>query len=252
MQIHHLDGYIQSIYLVEYEHGLLLLDGCCRADIETLQQFIENELGRCMGDLKLVVVTHMHPDHAGAAQYLRKRFGCKIASANKQHQWYRGVVGMIMHLTDIVLASWVASRLGKQRRNLWYPASLQPDYVVNDGDALPVFEQWQVIETPGHTDRDLSLLHVETKRIYVADLIVKVKKRFIPPFPVFHPNKYHNSIGRLMEIRPKSVMLAHGGEVQLLESDYQFLFDRAPEVPKTHWRATKGKFRQALQRYKRN
>lgn len=74
----------------------------------------------------------------------------------------------------------VAGRLGKQRRNLWYPASLYPDYCVTDGDQLPGFEQWRVVETPGHTDRELSLLHIESNKVHVVDLIVKVKKSIYP------------------------------------------------------------------------
>lgn len=65
MQLHTIKGYIQDIYLVEYPDKLLLLDGACRADIPHLKAFIEIELMRDFADLHTVVVTHMHPDHAG-------------------------------------------------------------------------------------------------------------------------------------------------------------------------------------------
>ncbi|MAO29492.1 MAG: Zn-dependent hydrolase, partial [Alteromonas sp.] len=32
MRLHTLSGYIQHIYLAEHDDGLLLLDGCSRAD----------------------------------------------------------------------------------------------------------------------------------------------------------------------------------------------------------------------------
>jgi glyoxylase-like metal-dependent hydrolase (beta-lactamase superfamily II) len=79
--------------LIEYYDGLLLLDGCCRSDIIVLKEFITYNLARPLTDLKLVVVTHLHPDHAGAATKLRTLTGCKIASANMPTQWYRGVSG---------------------------------------------------------------------------------------------------------------------------------------------------------------
>ena len=103
MKIHQLKGYIQSIYLVEYPQQLLLLDGCCRADINMLEQFITGDLSRPFSDLKLIVVTHMHPDHAGAAHKLRKITGCKIASANMPKQWYTGLSGRFSHLLDLSL-----------------------------------------------------------------------------------------------------------------------------------------------------
>jgi glyoxylase-like metal-dependent hydrolase (beta-lactamase superfamily II) len=246
MQIHHLKGYIQSIYLVEYPHGLLLLDGCCRADVGQLEEFIGGKLQRPFSDLNLVVVTHMHPDHAGAAHKLRELTGCKIASANMDKPWYRGVNGALMHLTDIALANWVAGRMGRKRQNLWYSPVLKPDYKLNHLDALPGFDDWQALATPGHTDRDLSLLHVPSQKVYVADLIVKVKKHYIPPFPVFHPNQYKSSVKQIQDLNSHSILLAHGGEVQLTAADFQHLHERSPRLPKTPWRAIKLKARQLL------
>mgnify|MGYP000625073693 CR=1 FL=1 len=179
MKIHHLKGYIQSIYLVEYPDKLLLLDGCCRADIPTLKQYIVDELRRPLTDLKLIVVTHMHADHAGAAHKLRKLTGCKIASANLPKQWYAGLGGRVMHLVDMMLALWVANRIAKPLKNLWYSPHLTVDHALVDNDILPGFGDWCVLETRGHTDRDLSVLHLPSKRLYVADLLVNVKGRFI-------------------------------------------------------------------------
>jgi glyoxylase-like metal-dependent hydrolase (beta-lactamase superfamily II) len=248
MHIHHLHGYIQSIYLIEYPEKLMLLDGCCRADVDMLKDFIENTLQRPLSDLKIVLVTHMHPDHAGAAATLRQLTQCKIVSADKSTHWYRGFQGRVMHLADLILTAWVAGRLGKPRKNLWYPANLEIDCKLNDGDSVPEFDDWFVLETPGHTDRDLSVVHRQSHRVYVADLIVKVKKRFISPFPVFYPNQYKASLKRIIEQQFTSIMLAHGGEVQLSADDYERLLKSAPNEPKTPWRATKARIKQMLSR----
>ncbi len=224
----------------------MLLDGCCRADVPLLEHYIQTELQRSMQDLKVIIVTHMHPDHAGAASTLRDKYGCQILSALKPRQWYRGIGGRIMHLTDIALSFWVAGRLGRARKNLWYSPFLIPDIVPNDEMRVPGFEEWKVLETPGHTDRDLSMLHCPSGRLYVADLIVKVKKRFVPPFPVFHPNQYKRSIQRVIDADVNSIMLAHGGEVALGEVDFAFLMEVAPVVPKTPWRAVKLKIKRML------
>ncbi len=248
MKIHHIDGYIQTIYLVEYANSLLLLDGCCRADVSTLHSFITDTLKRPFSDLSLVVVTHMHPDHAGAAHKLRELTGCKIAAANVNGDWYQGIDGFLMHLTDIALTRWVAKRKGKPSKNIWYSAKLKPDIKLNDGDLLPGFDDWQTIETQGHTDRDISLHHLPSNRIYVADLAVKVKGKFIAPFPVFYPNRYRKSINKIKDLKPDSIILAHGGEVQLSQEQCQYLFDTAPTVPLTHWRSIKIKFNKIWQK----
>jgi glyoxylase-like metal-dependent hydrolase (beta-lactamase superfamily II) len=241
MKLHHIDGHIQTILLAEYPDKLLLLDGCCRSDISMLKHFITKTLQRPFNDLTLVVVTHMHPDHAGAASKLRKLTGCKVAAANVSGQWYSGLDGRLMHLTDIFLAKWVAKRMKKPRLNFWYSSQLIADYKLNDGEQIPGFSEWKALATQGHTDRDISLHHLPSNKIYVADLIVKVKNRFIPPFPIFYPNRYRASLHKIIALKPESIILAHGGEVTPTQLDYQHLLSLAPKVPKTHWRSVKAR-----------
>ncbi|WP_375753607.1 MBL fold metallo-hydrolase [Vibrio sp. HN007] len=246
MKIHTLSGYIQSIYLVEYKDKLLLLDGCSRADTEYVCSFIRDELKRPLSDLKLIVVTHMHPDHAGGAHTLRKLTGAKIVTSKHEHHWYRGVDGWLMYFTDLCLARWVAKRKKKKPIMLYYSPWLKPDIRLRDEELLPGFEEWQILETPGHTDRDLSLLHIPSNRIYVADLMVTVKGKYVPPFPIFYLNNYRRSLEKVLSYEPESLWLAHSGEVQLNDEDLDYLMQSIPRRPTTHWRATKHKTRQII------
>lgn len=246
MKLHSIEGYIQDIWLAEEAHGLMLLDGASRADVESICHFIQQVLGRPITDLKVIVVTHMHPDHAGGARALRQICQAKIVAADVPGQWYRGLDGLLMHLTDILLAQWVAGRMKKKRRLIWYSPFITPDIALNDGDRIPEFEDWEVLFTQGHTDRDISLWHKPSHRIYVADLMVKVKNRFIPPYPVFYPNRYKASLQRVMVLKPDSILLAHGGEVSLNASEFAFLRQKAPDIPATHWRSVKNKLARAL------
>ena len=243
VEIHQIQGYIQSIYFAVYSDKILLLDGCCKADVDKIEHYITQKLNRPIEQLKVVVVTHMHPDHAGAANTLKKRFGCQIISGVAEREWYSGFDGWLMYISDILLTLWVAGRLKKKRQNIWYKPKLNVDYVMKDNESIPGFDDWQVIETHGHTDRDISLFHLPTRKVYVADLAVKVKDKFIPPFPVFYPNRYKRSLMRIEKLKPSSVILAHGGEVNVSHEEYFHLVSLAPKVPLTHWRATKAKFK---------
>ena len=238
MKTHHLNGYIQSIYLIEYDYGLLLLDGCCRADISLICDFIQSELHRELSDLKTVVVTHMHPDHAGAAHNLRKLTGCVIVSANKDQHWYKGFNGILMHWIDVILTLYVGRKLKKGFKNIFYSRKLKPDVRVNDGDEVIHFPEWTLLETPGHTDRDLSVLHKEKNWVYVADLIIKLRSRYISPFPVFYPNQYRASLNKIKKITPRKVMLAHGGILAIQDSDFDQLIENSPKIPRTPLRAS--------------
>jgi len=246
IKLHLLDGYIQTILLAEYKDKLLLLDGCSRADVSQIKHFIQDTLQRPLTDLRLVVVTHMHPDHAGAAHKLRKITGCKIASANVDGQWYSGLDGIFMHLIDLQLTRWVANKKQQKQRWLWYSRKLTPDYKLNDGDSLPGFNDWQALSTQGHTDRDLSLHHLPSNKVYIADLIVRIRKGYIPPFPLFYPERYRNSLMKIAKLNATSIILAHGGEVKLSQEDIEQVLAKAPTKPVTHWRSVKAKLKKVL------
>lgn len=241
MHIHKLNGYIQHIYLAEHAQGLVLLDGCSRADVSMLCHYIEQDLGRPLSDLKVIVVTHMHPDHAGGAHVLRRLTGALIAAHPKARRWYAGVLGRTAHLIDVGLTWWVAKRLGKPRKHIWYNPLLNPDVILLDEQPLPFFADWQVIFTPGHTDHDLSLFHRPSGCIYVADLIVQVKRRLVPPYPVCHPNQYKQSLRRVQHLGASRLLCAHVPEMQVADLDFDAIIQQAPLLPKNHWHSTRNR-----------
>ncbi|WP_350562843.1 MBL fold metallo-hydrolase [Psychrobacter sp. CAL346-MNA-CIBAN-0220] len=232
-EIIRLDGYIQSTYLAVYPDKLLLLDGCCRPDVPMVLNYIRNILQRPVTDLKVVIVTHMHPDHAGGAAKLKKSTGCQILSADKSQQWYNGISGQLMHLVDTGLAYYVAKRQGCRPKNLWYSAHLHPDITVQDGDLIPEFDDWQVFETPGHTDRDLSLFHLPSRQVYTADLIIKLRHKFVAPFPIYDPKAYISSLQKVKALNPSNVMMAHGRELAIDAATFDMLIVQAPKHRRT-------------------
>ncbi|PYE40056.1 MBL fold metallo-hydrolase [Psychrobacter fozii] len=232
-EIVRLEGYIQSTYLAVYPDKIMLLDGACRPDVPMVLEYIKTTLQRPITDLKVVVVTHMHPDHAGGAHKFREQTGCLIVSADKDTQWYSRIAGRTMHLVDMNLAHYVARRQGRSPRNLYYPAHLKADITVGEGDCVPGFDEWQVLETPGHTDRDLSLFHMPSRQVYTADLIIKLRHKFVAPFPIYDPKVYIQSLQKIKALKPSVVMMAHGCELEIDEATFDMLITQAPKHPRT-------------------
>lgn len=246
MQIHSLQGYIQNIFLVEDGTQLMLLDGCSRADVRMVCDYITRTLKRPLSDLKVIVVTHMHPDHAGGAHKLRNITGARLFAHPKAARWYSGVSGRTAHFIDVLLTYWVASRMGKPKAHIWYNPILSPDETLQDGQRIPGFPHWRVVYSSGHTDHDISLLHEPTHQIYVADLMVMVRKKIVPPYPICHPNQYRASLQRIAELNAEKVFCAHLPARASSEIPFDELLALAPESPKTHWYSAKNRISQKL------
>lgn len=252
MHIHSLEGYIQNIFLVEDHDQLLLLDGCSRADVDNVCRYITDTLKRPLSDLKLIVVTHMHPDHAGGAHFLRDRTGAPIAAHPKAWNWYAGLAGRTAHAIDVGLTYYVAGRLGKPKAHIWYNPILTPDIVLDDGQTLPGFDDWQVVYTPGHTNHDISLWHRPTHQIYVADLMVMVKRQITAPYPICHPNQYRESLQRVHDLEAERVFCAHVPPQKGKDIPFATLISEAPKQPKNHWHSTKNRIARKLGGLSRN
>lgn len=233
MQIHHIEGYIQTILLVEYPDKLLLLDGGCRCDVPVIKAFITDTLQRDINDLKLVLISHMHPDHAGGAHLLRKQFGCSIASVGFEKQWYQGFKGRVAHSIDIMLALYVARRKGKKIQNIYYSPYLKTDIILHDETPVPGFDEWMVHFTPGHTDRDLSFLHQPTQQMYIGDMILKLRNKFTSPFPIYQPDAYKQSLNKLLQLNITQILMAHDGYTEISPEEIQRLIDKSTNHPLT-------------------
>lgn len=163
-----------------------------------------------MNELKLIVVSHMHPDHAGAAPVLRKRFGVPIAAHPYAHEWYKSFGGWLQCRADTFMAHIVARKKKQPLKKLCYNRHLKPDYLLHDEQNLPFHPDWKVYHTPGHTAHDISLHHPETGTIYVADLFLKIKDSCKLPFPVIFPEQMEKSIKKIANLQPKQLLHAHG------------------------------------------
>jgi len=222
MIVHHLAGHIESMYLVEYPDRMLLLDSGCKCDANSIRDYIVNKMGRGLHELKLCVVSHLHPDHAGGALSLRKHTGSRIAAFHKIDEWYAGIGGFIQHKIDTYLAWWVSRKQDQEKRRVLYSRFVKPDIKLQDMQALPGYEDWTVIHTPGHTSHDICLFHEKTGLIYAGDLFVKIKDKYLPPFPVTLPDAMCFSLKKLNKFDIKKVLLAHGGAFE--DVNYSSLF----------------------------
>ncbi len=232
-KIHEIKGYIQSIYLVEEDNILFLLDGCARPDVIVVKSFIENELKRPFNDLKLVISTHAHPDHMGGL-YWYKQLGIKITGPENLCQWYQGMNGLITYWVDIFLTYLVALTKKRGFKNVMFPREIVLDFTLDEGDSILNFEHWRVLSCPGHTGVDLNLMNTNENIIYVADNFVGSTRNVFRPYPIRFPRLYRNSLKRYLDLGVSDFLLAHHGRVQIPQTRIQELIDGTSNTPRRH------------------
>ncbi|HOQ11232.1 MAG TPA: MBL fold metallo-hydrolase [Spirochaetota bacterium] len=232
MKIHKIKGYINSVFIAEYDHGLLLMDGGSPADVELIENFCKDTLKRDVRDIKLSVVSHMHPDHSGAAPILRKKYGIKIAAFHNIDRWYSGPSGWLQHKLDCFMAQIVAWRNKTKIHKVFSKRITSPDFLLQDGQALPFFSEWTVIYTPGHTSHDIALFHKEKRILYCGDSIIHIKNKFYLPLPVIFRKKMKKSYQKLGSLQATTILLPHGSDIKTNNSEEIFAYmERLLEEP---------------------
>jgi glyoxylase-like metal-dependent hydrolase (beta-lactamase superfamily II) len=212
--LHKLDGHIADLYIAEYKDKLLLLDCGCRSDHSLIVDYITRTINKPIEHLKLLVVTHFHPDHSGSAMSLAGKYKIPIAAPENINLWYNGLRGSIQHLVDTILAHIAARRRKMRLLSVSYPKHIHVDIPLNDNSSIPLFPDWQVISVPGHTSHDIVLFNRKDNFLYCSDTIVKIRESFLSPFPITDKIKMSGSLTRLSRLPVETIAMAHGGVVK--------------------------------------
>ncbi len=223
-KIHRLDGYIQNIFIAEYPDKLLLLDGGCRSDSKIIEKFILEDLNRPLTDLKLMIVSHFHPDHCGAAIKLRKKYKIPIATHSYTDSWFKSFGGFVQYRLDRFAAYFVIYKSKKTWKRIHYPRFIKANYKLKDNDRLPFFDDYIVYHTPGHTSHDISIYNELTKTIYLGDLLIEIRGNYMLPFPIVFPDKQKESMQRLAKLDINKMLIAHGTIYE--NADYSKILNR--------------------------
>ena len=134
-------------------------------------------LGLNREDLRMVVITHAHPDHAGGLKGLVEGSGIPVGVHRNEADVVEGSVPTPSPLRSPRLAKLTQPLLSKLMGG---PVSVTDR--LEDGDVVPFGTEVRVVHLPGHTEGSIGL-HLPRKRmIIVGDALqYKMGRRLSPP-----------------------------------------------------------------------
>jgi len=128
-------------WVIKTSDGLILIDAMNNSfDVDKYIVPGLITLGLNPRDLKILIVSHGHPDHYGGARYIQDKYKVKVYEADADYTW-----------SDII------SKQPSEQKGFGPPP--RRDQLIKDGDTIMLGdESIKVFISPGHTPASLSML----------------------------------------------------------------------------------------------
>jgi glyoxylase-like metal-dependent hydrolase (beta-lactamase superfamily II) len=205
-------GQTVGVFLIPDSNGFLLIETGPGSTLPVIKKAIA-DAGFDLKQLRNILVTHIHLDHAGGAGELARETGATV------YVHERGAP----HLIDPSKLLSSAQRIyGDQMETLWGSIIPIPEPQVTALQGGEVLEldnhQIKVIYTPGHASHHVSYL-LDDDLLFTGDSAgicfegSKVIRPALPP-PEVDLEIWKQSIDAMLAAKPKRLMLTHFGEVK--------------------------------------
>ncbi len=161
-----------NAFIIE-DKGLTLVDTGYKFNMEKIFKSV-SRAGKNPADIKQIILTHCHPDHAGSAAAISRALNIPVlAHMDEAPLIEEGRAGRdVMHRSP-GFVNWAVY-------NLFIKNSPEHNEAVNveerlaDNDVLPVAGGLQVIHTPGHSAGHIALLLKDEGVLIAADICANV------------------------------------------------------------------------------
>ncbi|GIO27217.1 MBL fold metallo-hydrolase [Ornithinibacillus bavariensis] len=221
-RIHLIDGFDMGIpsrtgtYVID-EEELTIVETGPSPSIKYIKKGLE-ALGHTLNEVKYIIVTHIHLDHAGGAGVLLKL--CPHAKVVVHPRGKR-------HLMDPLRLTGAARAIyGESFSEFFDPVEAVPEdklIVKGDGDTLSIGSSCtlQFLDTPGHARHHLSIYDPVSNGMFTGDTVgVRYDQLdslgldlFLPSTSPNHfdPDAMHESINRMLDMNLDFIFYGHFG-----------------------------------------
>ncbi len=158
-----------NTYVIKEGDGLTLIDTGYAKQSDKIFRALA-KIDHAPGDIKRIILTHSHPDHAGSLAELKRLTGAPaMAHAEDAALIRNGVAGRLPFIVTKGFVNWIVFNLFiKNVANEIEACAVEEE--LEDGVLLPISGGMQVIHTPGHSSGHIALLLPEEDLLIAGDL----------------------------------------------------------------------------------
>ncbi|MGO4455943.1 MBL fold metallo-hydrolase [Streptomyces sp. M-16] len=202
-RLHMLRFPIGQAYLWQDEGALTLIDAGYAGSADAIEGAIRS-LGLAPERLGLIVLTHCHRDHVGAAGELAARWGAEVAA----HRLDAPVIRGDRPVPEPVVLDW---EVPIHANGLTVPEAppTPVDRELRDGEVLPFGDGAVVVHAPGHTPGSIGVHLPRHGVLFTGDSIAGVGQVMLGVINV-DPDEALASFRRLAALDPAVACFGHG------------------------------------------
>jgi glyoxylase-like metal-dependent hydrolase (beta-lactamase superfamily II) len=213
---------IANAYLVGDAASWVLVDACTPGNERRIQRAAARRFGRASRP-RAILLTHGHFDHAGSAAPLADAWGVRIYAHTVELPY---LTGKSQYPPFNLSSPGFFTTIARFFPNTTVNLGTRVD-AFTPGRPVPGLEDWETIETPGHTPGHVSFFRHRDRVLLAGDAvttmnldsfwgtIAKRKQVCRPPVPATHDWKNaRRSVELLAGLRPSWIAAGHGAPMR--------------------------------------
>ncbi len=211
-KIHRLQLGYSNAFCIETANGLVLIDTGLKNNLKTIAKQLQKN-GLELSMIKIILITHAHPDHIGSLAELANATNAEIRAHKIEAKIMRGeelIQNAKPDSLSLLDRSIQALAPNVKRLDLRVDRELE-DSVILDG----ILDGFEVVHLPGHTMGQIGFWHPDSKSLIGGDVMMNIANRLTMPLRAFSTDweKAKESVAKVANMKPNNLYLGHGSPI---------------------------------------